>query len=225
MNELQTLPQGTEEELLERIRQMDTEDIVKALDAAFRWTLAGLEWMALLLRVAEQERGRDLSGLRNTFMRWVRRIAYRQVLADVVFLLQDEKKAAAARSIARLPILEQRRLVSGERLRLIVFGADGKTTHIMADPFEMTADQLRQVFGGSAVRNDAEQVLYLQDLRTKAALPVPEKIGEKVEIVKEDFAVRVGRYVVPGEDIIRAADALKRLKRQRMGARLEEQEN
>ncbi len=187
------------------LKAMSTDDLKGALLECLRITARALRDAAFIVHELE-ERGEDLDALKMSWMKWLRLIAHGQVSADAVARFAG--KVTLLDAVGGLPLPDQDRLAGGEPVRLLVYTTDGKPTHRMADPRDLTPDQIRQVFDKRCIRNEAAQALYLDDKRQKAARAVPSAVGE-LKIDRERSGVMHGRKFIPLADLVAAVKALQ----------------
>lgn len=175
---------------------MTTDQLKQELADSLGLTARGLLRCACLYAVL-LARGVDLSGLKVGLIDYLPHIADGTLLPEVV--VRFAGKASVIRAVGALPLADQARLSSGERVLLVV-RQGGADTHRLADPLEMTPRQLAQVFGAHRLRSEAEQKLILDDRREVACRPVPEAVG-KLKIDNERGGVRIGNHFVPWADL------------------------
>jgi hypothetical protein len=206
-----TMPQGADDG--SEFHDWTTERIKHELAHTLGLTANSLRRAALLVRTLE-ERGEDLSGLRLALLSHLKKIACGQLLPEVV--VRFAGKPLLITLIGNLPIDDQRRLSSGDPVRLIVIGDDGRRTHRLADPLYMVPRQLRQVFATDHLRTDAEQNLILDDRRRISSAPVPESVGG-AKMDAEAGGVWVGRKFFSLSDLETMVRELKRRQRGERG--------
>lgn len=155
--------------------------------------------------VAELEhRGEDLSGLRLGIVDHLRRIAAGQLLPEVVVRFAGYPQLL--RVVTALPLPDQQRLLDEGSVSLAVW-REGRIEFRRADPLCLPPAQLRQVFAGDRLRNDAEQVSYLETQAT----PRPRRTQKRGH-VKADLqrgGVRIGRAFAPIGDVMEALADLR----------------
>src|SRR5262245_11330835 len=125
---------------LSRFADLDTESLRAELARCMSDTASHLLRLAAIVRVLE-ERGEDLSDLKIGMVRHLRRIAYGQILPEVV--VRFGSSAMLIDKIGSLPLPDQRRIASGEPVKMLVGGGDYR----MVDPLNMTQRQVHQAFG------------------------------------------------------------------------------
>ncbi len=156
-----------------------------------------------------EERGDDMSDVNMNLVGYVRRVAYGMMLAEVVVKFHGVNHLVSR--IGSLPEKDQRRLAEGGTVPLVVFKPDGTTDFTNADPSGFDVILARQVFAdsrhpsGPHIRNEKEQVIYLQTLANKkrrAAPPEPTKhfefdplLGEGKIIGKRGDRVTLAEFV------------------------------
>ncbi len=186
---------------------MQDKDILAMLSECWAVTVSRLQLMARLVKQCDK-RGIDLA-TRKEFKSQIhdlRRIADGQMLAEVP--VRFAKKPSLIAKIGSLSLAEQQRLADGEPVKLLTYGPDGKITHQMADPLEMDAAQIAQVFAQDHIRTEEEQATKLEARRVKSGYRGPEKIGDGI-IDRERGGVMVGKRFVPLHDLVKWVKALQ----------------
>lgn len=208
---------GFDDRFQQRLRafsNMTPEQRWEALKTATVQTSEGLMDMAALIRIIEQVDKRDLRELKRLpLLPWLRRIAYGQVLPEV--MLEFGCSTPLLKAVSRLPIPEQRRAVSGESFPLVVFDDKGGRTHRMYHPMDLSLAQMGQLFSEEGIRTPEQQLMYLDDKREKASVPIPEQVG----IIRLDVEAQqaiIGRYRIALSDMEKAVRLLKRSRRNRL---------
>jgi hypothetical protein len=200
------LQANSHDDILGQLRSMTDEQLLEELKTGMRVNADNLLRMALVVKELES-RGADLSGVKLGLLHHLRRIACGQMLPEVV--TQFAWSPALIARIGSLPLSEQRKLVDGDRVKMLTYGPDGSMTHRLADPVAMTPDQVNQVFARDHIRDDSEQALWLDRrvIRERAKKAIPERIGD-MHIDKEREGVVVGRTFIPLDHLRRAVKAL-----------------
>lgn len=164
--------------------------------------------LAMIVRLLE-ERGEDLSDLRNGMLPHLRRIAYGQILPELV--VRYSSTPMVLHRIYQLSPPEQQQLVRTGMVELVVRRAtpEGQVSFDKrcADPSRMTRDQVFQVFGLGHVRNEAEQILYLED-RTTRVIPLPPPQG-RCKPDRSRGGLVVGRTFLPHAEVLRGLADLR----------------
>lgn len=78
--------------------------------------------------------------------------------------------------LGTLPITDQEEIVNGGGVKLLVYAPDGSRSHLVVDPCEMSADQIKQAFASDHVRTESEQAVYLAAWREKQRKPLPQEL-------------------------------------------------
>lgn len=168
-----------------------------------------LAWIVRLL----EEQGHDLSAMRNTLLPHLRRIAYGQLLPEL--LVRFGGNIYLLRRVSLLPLPDQRRLVETQSVELLVPVQDPANpeapityTKRQADPGRLTYAQINQVFGPDRLRGEAEQALYLDDSRTRPEPAPVQPVTGKVRADGQRGGLVVGRTFVSHADILAALTRL-----------------
>jgi hypothetical protein len=122
-------------------------------------TAANVARMAAIVRRIEEHDPEQLDTLGfPSWVRLLRRVAYGQVLPEVVANTTGRLRHVAA----SLPGPEQKRIAADEPLRVVELAADGPTYRQLR-PSQLDDRQIQQVFARDGVRSEAEQVTYLRE--------------------------------------------------------------
>lgn len=199
------------EEKLASYQAMTVEELEDVLARLIQRTADALLEAAHVVRIMEGK-GADTSKLCVADVKWLRLIAHNQMLPEVFMRFGGEEQLMQA--ISSLSIPDQRRLISGERVPVLVFDLKtGQQTHQMLQPLEMTRNQIRQVFGRRLIRSETQQLAYLHDKRVQE-MPIIEQ--EEVDGIKIDPVLdtwEIGRHSGPMSALVRAVQVWKRSKR------------
>lgn len=168
---------------LKQFGALTNEQLKTELASALSSTAQSMIKMAAIVRLLE-ERGEDLSALRLGMITNLRKIAYGQLVPEAVVRFADFP--ALLHRIGALPLPEQQRLAAGEPVKLLT--SDG--SHLLADPLNLTYDQVMQVFAKGALRTDEQQATYRQSAAaTKRKMNRPQG---RVRADKERVGIRIG---------------------------------
>lgn len=207
MSKTKAVPSPAEISLVETdyqtLESLTTEQLREELAQGLRVTAECLSRLAAVVRILE-ERGEDLSELRIGLIGYLRRIAHGQVLPEVVVRFADSPMLL--RRIASLPLPDQKRLAEGEPVKLVVPQEGGPADHRMADPLRMTRDQITLVFAADHIRDTAEQLLVVQDRRSK---PVAKRLRDqrRVRPDRDRGGIVIGRaFAAQAEAVAALAD-------------------
>jgi len=172
-----------------------TDDELKAeFTAALQETADGL--LRLAAATAELERrGHDLSHLKLNLIGYLRLIAARQLLPEVVLHIGDKRQLVAC--VARLPIRQQQAILDAGSVTVLV---DGREQEVGLR--EVPKQYYGQVFGESKVRTPAEQRAFIRQERQKKAPKQPEK--RRVQADPERNGVKIGNGFATAVEILSA---------------------
>jgi len=174
-----------------------TDELVAALKDAMGVTVKSLCRVAVLVRLLK-ERGYDLSELRIGMVAWLEKIAYGQVLPEIV--QRYHGSSLIMRKLAGLPLDEQRRVASDEPLQVLTFDESGRPTHRLVAPSKMTPAEAHQVFAADHIRDLGEQRSYLESRKPRTAR---RRSGVFVDMKRRGLVVRAG-----GEEVFLSAEDL-----------------
>lgn len=185
--------------LLGELQALSSDELRRQLTLSLKITAEQLVRMAAIVRVLE-ERGDDLSEFRGALPGYLRKIAYGQMLAEVVVRFADSPQLI--QRVSQLPIPDQRRLADGESIEMAVLTEAG-TDKRMVDPLALRGPLLTQVFAPDHIRPLHEQVLILE-ARRAAPQPVKKQAKSRVRSDRELGGVFVGRGFASQEEILDA---------------------
>lgn len=165
------------------LRDLTTDDLRAELGRMLSVSADNLARLAAIVRTLE-ERGDDLADLKLGLVDLLRRIAYGQVLPELV--ARYGVGSLLVKRAASLPLPDQRRIAAGEPVRVLVIEG-GKIDHRTVPPEKLTRSELMQVIGDGHLRDDGEQRGYLIDQDRKPGRK------RKAVAVDDGPAVRVDR--------------------------------
>lgn len=175
----------------DQLRRMLADCLSRAVD--------GLRDAAAIVRVLE-ERGEDLSEFRGGLFNYLPRIAYGQVLPEVI--VRFAGSAHLMSRIAQLPIPQQKRLGDGGMIDVVVRRGDHFDTRKMS-PLSLGHEQIRQVFAGGFLRSVPEQIAYLEaDSTPEPAFPSAKPT--KVRADARTGTLRIGRHEIKADEALKA---------------------
>lgn len=182
---------------------MDTSALRAELAASLNMTARHILRLSHIWAELEK-RGEDLSELRNGIGAYLPAIAAGVVAAEAVVAFAGQP--TMLRSVATLPIEEQRRLAAGGTVPLVV-GSDKGYTHRMVPLSAIPARSIPQIFGNRCIREEAAQIALL------SAPPPPWKGNGKpvrrgqIVIDRKLSIVRVGKAEVTLSEMVGALRA------------------
>lgn len=196
-NSLAIVGQSPPEDLL----GLDRASLRAELARSLAMTAAHLMRTAWVVRLLE-EQGDDLSDLRIGLLDYLRRIAYGQVSPDLV--VRYSQTPGLMRTLTALPLPDQNRIASGEPVTVVVRREDGVFDKRLADPLKLTKDQVSQVFARGRIRDEAEQILLLEDSRPKEASRKIAHRRAQVKVDRERGGLVIGRKFFAAGDVVSA---------------------
>lgn len=189
--------------ILAELNTLSSEELRRQLTVSLNVTAQQLLRMAAIVRILE-ERGDDLSDIRGALPGYLRRIAYGQMLAEVVVRFADSQQLV--KRISQLPIPDQRRLAAGEPIEVAVVTDQG-TERRMVDPLNLRGPLLAQVFASDHIRTLPEQVAIIEARRLVA--PKPRQPRSRVRGDRELGGIFVGRAFAKQEEVLQALAELQ----------------
>ncbi len=170
-----TSPNPSDDELA----ALPTERLLELLSELNADVLAKLHTVARVVRVLI-DKGVKLTSQQVPLLYLIKPVANGITLPEVVTRFIG--RSSLIPLIGKLPHDEQKRLAEGGRVPLSVHDGKGGTTVLMADPMEMTKQQVEQVFATAdcetRVRSEQEQILLLHSQRTKEKAKRPDKVED-----------------------------------------------
>lgn len=176
---------------MESIGGMTTAQLREELAKSLRITVEQLVRMAAIVRLL-QDRGDELVDIRLSILNYLRKIAYGQILPELVVKFQSAPLLLNRAS--QLPLPDQKKLIGDAPVKLVIF-ENGRTDHRLLDPLKMNAVEIRQVFARDHIRDDAEQVSYLRSKPTPVHRHASEVVvdGKRKGIVVSGDNVFISR--------------------------------
>ena len=111
---------------------------------------------------AMKQRGDDMESVRLQYggvLYALIRIGAGQTLPSVYVRFGGHRELMD--KISNLDPEDQRRLAAGEKVKVLCYTPEGKQTHRLKDPRELTSDERRQVFARDHIRTESEQASEL----------------------------------------------------------------
>ena len=187
------------------VRGMDTAVLLPELDDQMDQIKQRLIRCAAIVRVVE-ERGDESRFLRcgncgfvfRPIVHWLRKIAYGQVLPDIVAMYHA--KASILSRISALSVPEQRRIAEDKPLAVVELSEAGPT-HRLVHPSRMEAVEAQQVFARDHIRDQGEQVSWL---KSRLDRKVPDGLRDGGIVIDS----RRGCILVSGDKVVLTAKKL-----------------
>jgi hypothetical protein len=155
---------------MKRLHGLSTQKLKDELLDVVAASVKQLITIGVIVRIIE-ERGGDLNDFRVGLFHFVRRIAYKQLLAEVVARLNGNPRLLNC--VASLPIPDQRTVIGGDGIKVIIIDGNGKTDSRLVDPIKMSAREISQVFAKDHIRDDGEQISWI---RSRVAMPTKTNV-------------------------------------------------
>ena len=198
---------------LEAIRAItDKDELRRLLVQTLSVTVMDFIRLAAVVRRAE-ELGDDLSDMEISLVPQLRRIAYDQMLPEVLVRFQGNLRVL--RKVASLPLPDQRRIVDGEPCKVMLLNGD----HRLVSPLNLTGREVSQVFGPDGLRHEGEQLAYLRERQERQPVRLPQSeviVDYKhrcILVTVMDASGRVlGEKSLPVAELLRYASELSALK-------------
>lgn len=157
---------------IDALSSLNTEELRERLGKALEITATHLIEMAAIVRLLE-ERGEDMSDLRFGLLQYLRKIAFGQLLPEVVVKFQSSPLLMGR--VAALPIPEQERVVNRGEITVVLIRDGGEIDRRLVPATSLSQSEIRQVFAPNHMRNEGEQVSWLRERRPK------KEAGEQVK--------------------------------------------
>lgn len=195
-----TLADDWEEQLQaieESLRGLTADQIVEALIQELAITTKSLAKCAILVRMAE-EQGVDTRPIANGMVTILRKIAYRQVLPELVVYCST--KAELLQRACQLAIPDQQQLVKSWGLEFAE--SEGGEDVRMVDPRTATSSQLKQLFDHDRLRPLHEQRRWLKERaqRRKSSRRVRPGVTRASEVSEDEMTISMTIAVTPEWD-------------------------
>jgi hypothetical protein len=196
---------SSDSDLASEFAELSTEELRDELARSLDVTVQSLVRVAWIVRTLE-ERGEDLSELQLCLLHVLRRIAFGQVLPELV--IRFAAQPALLNRVQVLPIPDQRRLASGEPIELVIWTAENGFDRRNVNPILLSREQMGQVFGPEGVRPEAEQIALLEARGRPKSKPAPPQVG-RIHVDQARGGLRIGKTFIPQGDVL---DALAKLR-------------
>lgn len=189
---MKSLQVSIDQHELTLIRQSsDTQWLMSELKECLKITVYHVIKLAAIVRRLE-ECGCEIE-VDFSLLPYIRKVAYEQVVPELIVSLQGDQQLLS--KAASLPIPEQRMIAENKPLKVMEIGGD----HRKVPPLSMTRREIRQVFGRDKIRSDAEQIGWLRDEQTKAA--VHQKVQSEVLVDQKKKGIVVNGTFVSAADL------------------------
>jgi len=174
------------------LSQIPTEEIKARLSAALVRTADGLAEMAAYVGELEA-RGEDLSSLRLAIMPYLRKIAHRQLLPQLVVSYAGSPQLLSA--VASLPIPDQHRLLERGTVAIAVVEEDGQIGSREIDPRALSVKQIPRVFSPDGIVPPRDQ-----EVKPRKKREATRKYSVRVDA--KSRRIFVGRMAVPIAEVM-----------------------
>lgn len=159
-----------------RIKALPNDQLLRELAEVLALNAAAFVRAATLIREC-RDRGIDLTGIKLAMMPQILRIAYGQALPEL--FVRYFGRPALLRRFCILPIPDQQRLMSDEKLPVMI-ETEGKTDCILVHPMDMKPIDIQQVFSQDGIRNESQQISFLRTQKLRRP-PKPPDNGVVVD--------------------------------------------
>lgn len=212
MNELQKVenlyPEVQKE--LKRIAGMKSKrELRKLLLDLLGFTVNHVILMAAAVRRLD-ELGDDLSDVQIALLPQIRRLAYGQIVPELLVRLQGNPTLITRAS--GLPLPDQRRIAEGQPIKVLEAGGD----HRMIPPLQLTRAEVRQVFAGDHLRDDAEQAAWLR--QEKQRVPRTKRPDNEVYLDRKRGGIIVADRFISATDLAHYLAELTSIRTKRVAA-------
>lgn len=194
-------------EWLEAVRKeysgLSEHKLLNEFKALITATVENVRRQAVLVRLLE-EGGADLSDITSPWLDDLRRVAYGQLVPELIVLATRNR--AVFWQAKKLPVPDQTKLAKDEPLPVVVHREGYGPEPRMVKPSRMQDWEIRQVIGSGHIRSEAEQVSYLDNPRNRRASRVAEPIV--VDMKNRQIIVSGDRIILTASQLL---DYAKRL--------------
>jgi len=188
------MPAELKQEVAAIEQMQDCLELRKMMIDALSLSVEQIIRLAAIVRRLE-ELGDDLSDMNFTLLPQLRKVAYGQVLPELVVNLIG--KPLLLRKACALPIPDQQRIAADDALKVMESGGD----HRMVPVSKMSGRDINQVFGPDCIRDDAEQASWLRE-KANAKPPTEAKWDrEKIYLDRRRQGLVVGKRFIPASDL------------------------
>ncbi|AUT47027.1 hypothetical protein [Achromobacter sp. AONIH1] len=169
---------------------MSTQQLRERLAQSLTMTAKHLVYLAAIWNELEK-RGEDLNDLRVGLASYLPHIAAGRLDADAVIRFAGQP--AILKSIAALPVNEQREMAYGKPVRVLSIDGTGAYTEAEIPAYALTASQARIVFSGDKLRTPVEQQALIESAKLAKARRVIPGSKNKVRYDPAADVLRIGR--------------------------------
>lgn len=155
---------------VEKFSSMSTEELKDELKRHWEVGVDRIIRVSAIIRILE-DRGEDLSDVRNGMLHYFRKVAFAQLLPAVIEKFVGQP--LLLNRAAAMPISDQERLIADSPLKLMSI-ENGKTDHRMVEPTKLRAAEIRQIFARDHLRDEGEQVSWLREKRVASRVASSE---------------------------------------------------
>lgn len=191
---------------------MDRAELVRLFSDCFGITVAALV-RAAAIQAEWLRRGWELDDLAKVAGKWLHRLRLihsGQLLPELAFRFYGQP--GRLDGFARLPVDDQRRIIDDVPLPVVVKVEGNAVTDVRTVPpsaLVLAPGQFKQVFALDHIRDQREQVLWLEDQQRKAQRAGPARAGElTIDYVQQ--GAKCGNRFIPLCDLLTAVRELKK---------------
>ncbi|MDR2128079.1 MAG: hypothetical protein LBP52_03295 [Burkholderiaceae bacterium] len=174
----------------EELRNLSTQDLRGKLAQSLTFTAKHLVGLAMIWAELER-RGEYLDDLKIGLAVYLPQIAAGKLDADAVIRFAGQP--TILKSIAGLPINEQREIANGKPLEVLTITPSGVFEPVALPAYSLTAAQARQVFTGERIRSAEQQKALLVSATTKHSLRTLPGNGKRVRYDPQRDLIFIGR--------------------------------
>jgi len=149
----------------QELAALTTEEVLDRLEG---FLITVVESVVLASRCLYELERREISleSLANfPLARYLLRVAHHEASPEAVVMYN--RNLVLLDRVTRLPLALQRKVIDGEPLLLVVFSPDGGyTNRLVSDPLDLKAQEINQIFSGSEIRTEQQQIIYLERKRS-----------------------------------------------------------
>lgn len=174
--------------------ETDTEKLLSLLNECLAITTETIIRIASILKRLEAL-GVDLIELKIRNLNYYRKIAAGQLLPEL--FLEASGCPMLLRQTMTLPLQDQKRIAENKPVKVMLTGGD----HLLIEPKNLTAQQIKQVFSATGLRSEGQQISWLMEQRERTQIkgqPRPEVIVDR-----KNHGIRVDSVFISAADLTR----------------------
>lgn len=146
------------ERMYQELRKLSDAELDREFGVTLDATSEHFMRLAVMVRIME-ERGRDLSELKNGMIAYLRKIAYGQLLPEI--MADFGHRPSVLKRLSMLPMPDQAKAYK-QGVEVGVFGNNGGVEHVKLPISSLNPEQVKAVFAPDHIRTPEEQIRFMR---------------------------------------------------------------